>query len=266
MLSRFFAFIKSRLFLKHLAISIIGLGIIFWTVFTYLNHYTMHGESITVPDFNGVKIGKLDSFILDKKLHYLIIDSVFDAKKTKGVVVKQDPAKGMQVKEDRTIYLYVTAALPPKIKMPKLQDKSLRQAIATIESYGLKTGNISYVPDECMNCVLQQAIKGHNIEPGTMVEKGSVINLTAGKGLSDEEIPSPDLIGFTRSEAKQALAELSLNEGSAYFEPPVTDSLKARVYKQIPSPLSKVKIGSSIDLSFSNKTERFPLPDTTATP
>lgn len=255
---KLFEFIKSKSFLKHLAISLLSLLVIFWFVFKYLDHYTLHGDTITVPDFNGIKVNKLDSFIADKNLYYMVIDSIFDARKARGIVVKQDPLQGIQVKKDRTIYLYVTAALPPKIRMPKLQDKSLRQAIATLESYGLKTGQATYVPDECTNCVLQQTIKGKKIEPGTMVEKGSVVNLVVGQGLSNKEIASPDLTGLTRSEANETLAELSLNEGSVHFEQPV-DSLKARIYKQIPARSTMIKLGSSIDLFFSNKAERFPL-------
>lgn len=254
-------FIKSKLFFKHLLIALLSLTILFGIAFKYLNIFTLHNETIVVPDFSGVKINKLDTFIVDKNLNYLVIDSVFDAKKERGIVVKQDPEKGFQVKKGRTIYLYVTATLPPKVKMPKLLDKSLKQALATIESYGLKAGKISYVPDQCVNCVLQQIIKGKKVEPGTMIEKGSAIHLIVGKGLSDEETISPDLKGFTITDATTLLSSLSLNEGSLYFEEPIEDSLKARVYKQIPSRGTAIKLGSSIDLFLSNKAERFPLTD-----
>ena len=262
-------FLKSKLFFKHLTIAIGSLIALFWIIFIYLDSYTLHNEIISVPDFTGIKINELDTFIQDKNLRYLIIDSVYDIKKPKGVVVKQDPDKNTSVKKDRTIYLYITAMLPPHVKMPKLQDKSLRQAIAMLETYGLKLDNkIIYLPDECVNCVLQQLIKGKKVEPGTMVDKGSKVSLVVGKGLSDEDVEIPDLIGLTRAEAIEKLAELSLNEGSAFFEE-TKDSLKARVYKQIPSHSasgkSVLKLGSSIDLFFNNKSDKLPLTtDTTA--
>ena len=77
------AFLKSKLFFKHLAIFLLSLLFSLWAVFRYLDFYTLHQKTITVPDFKGIKVNKIDSFIATKHLHYLIIDSVFDAKKAK---------------------------------------------------------------------------------------------------------------------------------------------------------------------------------------
>jgi len=250
------AFIKSKTFIKHLILSAACFSVLFWVIFTYIDSYTLHNETIVVPDLAGMKVGELDKIITEKNLRYFIVDSVYDAKKAKGIVAKQDPEKNTTVKRNRTIYLYVTAVSPPHLAMPKLKDRSLRQAMAMLETYGLKPGKITYTPDECINCVLQQLIKGKKIEPGTMVEKGSLVSLVVGMGLSDQEINIPNLIGLTKAEAAEKLSELALNEGSAYFQDP-KDSLKARVYKQIPpfsgSDKSKIKLGSSIDLFFDNK-------------
>ncbi|MGZ4038185.1 MAG: PASTA domain-containing protein, partial [Bacteroidia bacterium] len=82
---------------------------------------------------------------------------------------------------NRTIYLYVTGMLPPQVVMPKLIDRSERQAILMLESYGLKAGKITEVAGDCNGCVLSQTMKGKDVAPGTMVKKGTVINLTIGK-------------------------------------------------------------------------------------
>lgn len=259
-MTSFFQFIKTKSFLKHLAIAVISMSLLFWLIFHLLGNYTLHGETIAVPDFSGLKINELDKFIEGKELNYLVIDSVYDTKSPKGIVIRQDPEANTKVKQNRTIYLYVTATLPPHIEMPKLEDKSLRQATAMIESYGLKTGRISYMSDQCANCVLRQLHKGRKIEPGTTIEKGSVIDLVVGKGLGGESLEIPCLIGLTRTEAIEKLTEFFLNAGAIAFDQPA-DSASAKVYKQIPacSNEATINMGSSIDLFFTNNADKIPV-------
>lgn len=255
----FFNFIKSKFFLKNLVFSLVLLFVLVWGVLKWLDVYTHHGELVEVPDFTGIKMADLDAFIQDKRLKYTVIDSVYDPKGPKGVVIRQEPEKKINVKENRTIYLYVTTILPPQVTMPKLMDKSLRQAASILETYGLKLGRARYVPDQCANCVLQQFVKGKKVEPGTQLPKGSVVDLVVGKGLSGEKIPVPNLLGLTRAEVLDRLSEYSLNEGAVTFEQPA-DSGRARVYRQVPGPSKEdnISMGSSIDLFFTNKKEKLP--------
>jgi eukaryotic-like serine/threonine-protein kinase len=257
-------FIKSKTFFKHLGISLIAAAIFFWLVFRWLGCYTDHGETIAVPDFNNVKITELDNFVEDKEVRYEIIDSVYDNKREKGVVIRQEPEANTQVKRNRTVYLYVTAVLPPTVEMPKLKHRSLRHAQAMLETYGLKLKQpVTFKPDQCVNCVLDQKYKGKTIEPGTKVEKGAVIELVVGKGLGDEEVLVPYLIGMTYEQAMEKLTEASLNPGDIKMDS--KDTLKSRVYKQFPrySRESKVNVGSSVDLFFTKDASKIPIvPDT----
>lgn len=259
-------FLKSKTFFKHLTIYIVSVALLCWMVISWLGSTTNHGEVIKVPDFAGVGLKELDKFIEDKNLHYLVIDSLYDTKAKKGVVIKQEPEAGEEVKEGRTIYLYVTSVLPPSIEMPKLVDCSLRQAAAMITTFGLKLGKPKFVPDQCANCVLEQLVKGKKIAPGTKIEKGTVIELIVGKGLSDEEVGVPCLYGLSRKEALAKLAESSLSIGAAGYDVP-KDSITGRVYRQIPS-CSKdatINMGGTIDLYFtSDKNKLSAMPDTSS--
>jgi beta-lactam-binding protein with PASTA domain len=66
--------------------------------------------------------------------------------------------------------------------MPDLKFLTLRQAINTLESCGLKTGKILYVPVFDADAVQQQRYNGQVITAGTRLDKGSVIDLTVGIG------------------------------------------------------------------------------------
>lgn len=177
----FFAFIKSKQFLIHLALAFVTVFVVLWILVKMLSSYTQHGDSVEVPDFKGKTITELNTFITGKDVRYLIIDSIYAPKEKPGVVIRQDPETKTQVKRNRTIYLYVTGMQPPQLAMPKLIDRSERQAILMLESYGFKIGKITQVAGDCNGCVLGQFVKGKAVEPGTFVKKGTIVELTIGK-------------------------------------------------------------------------------------
>lgn len=265
MIKGIFQFLKSRTFFIHLGIYVVILGLVLWIVLTWLGSYTSHGKTIQVPDFSGVKIADLDKLVAGKNLQYQVIDSVYVAKAVKGAVIRQEPEANAEVKEGRTIYLYVTSTQPPSVLMPKLIDRSLRQAVTMINTYGFKLGTISYVPDQCANCILDQLVKGKKIQPGATIPKGTVISLVVGQGLGNEEVGVPCLTGLSRREAVEKLAEASLNVGAVAFDNP-KDTAKALIYRQIPSCKSaSAKLGGSVDLFLTTDKTKVPGADSTGT-
>jgi beta-lactam-binding protein with PASTA domain len=64
--------------------------------------------------------------------------------------------------------------------MPKLMDRSERQAKQMIISYGLKIGQVTTKAADCNGCVIEQMFEGKPIEPGQKVKKGSKIGLVVG--------------------------------------------------------------------------------------
>lgn len=254
-----FQFLKSKAFFINVAIYIVVLLGLFWGVLTWLGSYTSHGQSVKVPDFTGAKIAALDNVVGDINVSYQIIDSVYDAKKPKGTVVRQEPEPNAEVKEGRTIYLYVTSTQPPAVQMPKLIDRSLRQAVTMITTYGFKLGTVTYVPDQCANCVLDQMVKGQKIAPGANVSKGAVISLIVGKGLGNEEVGIPCLVGLSRSEAIVKLTEASLNIGAIAYDNP-KDTTAAKIYRQIPgcSRSSVARLGGSVDVFLTTDKTKLP--------
>ncbi len=176
-----FSYLKSSTFFKHLAFATVSLVLILWILFKLLGVYTHHGETAEVPDFKGKSIAELDGFVQDKNVGYIIIDSIYNPEEKPGIVIKQDPEAKSMVKHNRIIYLYVTSTQAPQMAMPKLVDRSTRQAVFMIESYGLKVGRITEVAGDCKGCVLKQFFDGKEIKPGDAIKKGSKIDLSVGK-------------------------------------------------------------------------------------
>lgn len=254
-LLKFFRFVFSKAFWLN---AVIAGALLFFAgkkMLAYLNDYTLHGQSIEVPDFRKIKIENLDEFVANKKVQYIIIDSVHIPDKPKGVVIEQDPPPNSLVKEGRKIYLTVNAKMPLRVALPDLTDVTLRQATAMLEYYGLKIGNKKYIPDQCFNCVLRMEINGQKANAGEMVEKNSVIDLVLGQGQSSDLAQIPDLMGKTQSEMEIFLSSVSLNYFVVSYENCKTkdDSANAKVVKQSP-PFEKdvaINLGSTINVWFS---------------
>ena len=185
-------YLKSKTFFKHLALATVSLVIVLWALFKLLGVYTHHGETAEVPDFKGKTIAELDNFVKDKNVGYTIIDSVYSPQEKPGIVIKQDPEAKSMVKHNRIIYLYVTGTQAPQMAMPKLVDRSTRQAVFMIESYGLKVGKITEIAGDCKGCVLKQYFNGKEIMPGDAIKKGSKIDLSVGKKEEDYSAMATD--------------------------------------------------------------------------
>lgn len=242
-------FLIRKIFIKHVGIAIAIVAVIIFGIFQFLKMYTLHSDSITLPNFTGSTKQELKEYGLTDKFEFVVIDSVYDAGKRKGGIIMQDPLPNSRVKPGRKIYLTVVARMPEQVAMPDLVDLTLRQAISQLETYGLGVGNLDYIEDIARNAVLQQTFKGEVIKPGTKIEKGSKIDLVIGKGMRDTDVPMPFLIGQNPGEARDRIYKSSLNIGTQFYEG-ITDTSFARVYRTNPhwEEDLEVEIGSYVDI------------------
>ncbi|HLG35366.1 MAG TPA: PASTA domain-containing protein [Bacteroidia bacterium] len=254
------AFFRSKLFLINLAIAAAVISAIFWFTYLWLDNYTKHGENISVPDLRGMKVKQVDSLVSNLHLQFAVVDSVYLPDYSRGTIVEQDPLPRANVKEHRTIYLTVNSGIPPKVQMPNLIDVSLRQAEAILQTYGLMVGEFSYRHDLAKNAVLEQKFRGRDIKPGTLISRGSIINLVLGDGIGAGKVEVPSLIGLTKSEALFVLKGSSLNAGAVIFDETVRDSANAIIYKQFPLPSDSATVneGETIDIYLTHKTSKIP--------
>lgn len=248
----FLRFIKSKYFWIHTGLAIVLSISLLWFILKVINVYTLHGQSIEVPDFSGKHVEELEDYADDYDVTYEVIDSVYDLSLEKGTVIMQDPARGTKVKDDRKIYLTVVAMKAEQVEMPDLKDLTLRQATAMLETYGLRVGKLKYVPDIARNAVLQQKYDGKTIEEGALIEKGSKIDLILGQGEDNEKVEIPEVYGMKQGEAIRTLKANSLNVGKEIFEDG-PDTTVSRVYKVKPGERSIVTMGTTVDIYYKSE-------------
>ena len=248
----FLRFIKSKYFWIHTGLAIVLSISLLWFILKVINVYTLHGQSIEVPDFSGKHVEELEDYADDYDVTYEVIDSVYDLSLEKGSVIMQDPARGTKVKDDRKVYLTVVAMKAEQVEMPDLKDLTLRQATAMLETYGLRVGKLKYVPDIARNAVLQQKFNGRTIEEGALIEKGSKIDLILGQGEDNEKVEIPEVYGMKQGEAIRTLKANSLNVGKEIFEDGA-DTTVSRVYKLKPGERSIVTMGTTVDIYYKSE-------------
>ena len=180
-------------------------SILIFTVYLGLGWYTKHDVRIKVPTLVGKTVSDAEAELSKLGLSVKVIDSVYNETSEAFSIVEQIPAANQEVKPDRAIYVVINSGNKPKVKMPKLIDQSLTLSKAVLKNNGLVLGNVSYSYDEIgNNLVVSQTINGREIQPGTLINKGTVVDLVVISNNKDQfpevdslknENSTPDDIG-----------------------------------------------------------------------
>lgn len=244
--------------LIHLAVLLgSALFIVIIVFYVWLPISTNHGETITVPDIQGMTVSELTDFLGKRNLRFEATpDSSYSPNHAPLAVLRQVPAPNSKVKENRKIYVTLNAEKPPKVRMPRVEDLSLKSAMMVLRSYDLKLGEVKYVPDVFFGVVHEARMNGRVVLEGEKIAKGSAINLIAGDGYGNAVFQSPNLIGLDREEAEVAIIGSGLKVGNvnttaeskASFGSRTRDVTAGAVQQQSPKPGQSVRIGDRIDI------------------
>ncbi len=176
----FIQFVFSKAFLKQLLLAIVVLLVLIFLIFWWLRVSTNHNERIEVPNLAKMSLDKVEQKLEEMDLRYEILDSAnYNPDFPKYSVIDQIPKPGKFVKEDRKLYLTLNPSGYRKIEVPDVVGRTRRQAEPTLLAMGFKIGKISYRPHISDN-VLELRYKGEKLEPGTPLQKTSVIDLIVG--------------------------------------------------------------------------------------
>lgn len=176
----FFHFIFTRTFLKQLLLSFLAIVVLGFLILWWLRISTNHNEKIEVPDLAKMTLDLVEKKLDENDLRYEILDSAnYNPDFPKFSVIDQIPKAGKFVKENRKIYLTINPSGYRKIEVPDVLGRTRRQAEPTLLAMGFVIGKISYRPHISDN-VLELRYKGEKLNPGTPLQKTSVIDLIVG--------------------------------------------------------------------------------------
>jgi len=176
-------FVTSKEFLKQLGLAFVALIIIGFFTLRYLKFSTNHGDFETVPELKGKSFDIAKMELEDNNLAFELQDSAnYNPNYPKKSVIDQNPEAGEKVKENRKIYLTLNPSGYKKVGVPNIIRRTFRQAKPTLEALGFEVGKITRVNDIGLDQVIEVRYKGEKINPGTMLEKTTKIDLVLGNG------------------------------------------------------------------------------------
>lgn len=176
--------------------AIVAVIVLAFLILWWLRISTHHNEKIPVPNLAKMSLDKVEEKLDEMDLRYEILDSAnYNPDFPKYSVIEQIPKPGKFVKEDRKLYLTLNPSGYRKVEVPDVLGRTKRQAEPTLLAMGFKIGKVSYRPHISDN-VLEMRYKGEKLEPGTPLQKTSVIDLIVGdeslNRIQSETEPSED--------------------------------------------------------------------------
>lgn len=249
----FFKFVITKTFWLNIFAALVVFVLLLWAMLFFLQEYSRHGESQTVPNLVGKTTLEAMEELNNLDLDYAVMDSTFDPDERPLTIINQDPIPDSKVKSGRKIYVTINMQQPPKTEIPNFElGTSYISVREILESHGLKVGRIIYKPFEYRDVFLDMQVSGQNksLKPGTLVPKGTKVDLVLGNGLGDTKIAVPDLTGLTYIEAVNLIQLKELTLGTIVTSGTISDTMDAFVFKQFPQAANDktVNLGSMIDL------------------
>jgi eukaryotic-like serine/threonine-protein kinase len=234
--------------LIHLLIaSILILLIAVIYFYAYLPGVTNHGETITVPNIEGLDSKKAEDFLTRHDLRYEVNDSSYSSTAPPLAVLKQYPSAGAKVKQNRKIYVSINRINPPTVPVPDLINGSLINAEAVLKGSELKRGKIQLVRGPWLNLVQEMRIKGNKVAPNVRVPKGTMVDLVVMDGGS-MYLPTPNVLNYSYDEAEVSIKGSLLSVGNVTLVGGDTTGTNPVILKQKPTPNENIRVGDVVDL------------------
>ena len=171
--------------LIHIGLMIVAAFIIGWLAMMWLDIWTRHGDTISVPAVRTLSYNRAIDMLNTEGLKAIVADSVYDNSTAPGTVIEQNPKAGTIVKEGREVFLTINAFSPKMVSLPTLTDISLRQARSILEGLDIKNIVETRVPSDFKDLVLNVRHNGKRLQPGARVPVNATIELEVGEGMQE---------------------------------------------------------------------------------
>ena len=204
----FFSFKNNRFFwLNLIAMPIVVIAVILG-VLNWLDTYTHHGESIIVPNVNGLPLKHAENELSKKTLKIEVVDSNYVKGMPAGAILDQKPAGGSKVKKGRTIYLTINTEEAPKVAIPDIIDNSsFRQAEARLRALGFKMTEPEFIEGE-KDWIYGVKYNGKQLSTGEKIPREAVLTLCVGDDkLNSDSLRTDSLFLNTNKDNKAIVDE-----------------------------------------------------------
>ena len=184
------------------------LALLAFGVYVFLNNVLMpavtrHDVSVTVPRVMDRPFDEARQTLEARDLEVEKVELQYNPELPREVVIEQNPAAEAAVKPGRRVYLTINSGETPMVKLPSVENLSLREARNRLRALGLTADDIRVdsIPLEYPNVVTQQ-----EPAPGDSLPRGSDVTLWYSEGNQNAPYVSvPDVTGQTVRQAQETL-------------------------------------------------------------
>lgn len=155
----------------------------------FLGSYTHHGEKVEVIDVVGQNVYEAEIALSSLGLEAVVADSTYQRNMPAGVIVRQVPKAGNEIKSGRIVYLTKNLDHEPLVVLPDLVGNcSRREAEAQLRSLGFRLTEDEEVEDEPKGLVVGIKQNGRRLTAEQRISKGLPLTLCVGAGYDDDTI------------------------------------------------------------------------------
>lgn len=245
---------KSRFLKRSVIILLVVLGLFFLVDDILMPWYVQQGYTTKVPNVVGMTLDEALKVLAESGLEGKKAEERLDKLYPIGTISLQNPLPGTEVKFGRGVYLTVSGG-EPKVMVPSLRGRTVRDATFALERVGLTLGMIRYEvsPDFPVNTIMEQ-----EIPESTSVATGTNINVVVSQGPSREQVPVPDVVKKALKDGERILLQAGFTIGNVVYQPN-PDLLPNTIVDQFPRAGEMVPAGQAVDLVVTRKGDRRPL-------
>ena len=208
-LKDFFSFKNNRFFWLNLIAMLIVVIAVILGVLNWLDTYTHHGESIIVPNVNGLPLKHAENELSKKTLKIEVVDSNYVKGMPAGAILDQKPAGGSKVKKGRTIYLTINTEEAPKVAIPDIIDNSsFRQAEARLRALGFKMTEPEFIEGE-KDWIYGVKYNGKQLSTGEKIPREAVLTLCVGDDKLNSDSLRTDSLSLNTNKDNKAIVDES---------------------------------------------------------
>jgi beta-lactam-binding protein with PASTA domain len=155
----------------------------------FLGSYTHHGEKVEVIDVVGQNVYEAEIALSSLGLETVVADSTYQRDMPAGVIIRQVPKAGNEIKSGRIVYLTKNLDHEPLVVLPDLVGNcSRREAEAQLRSLGFRLTEDEEVEDEPKGLVVGIKQNGRRLTAEQRISKGLPLTLCVGAGYDDDTI------------------------------------------------------------------------------
>jgi len=230
-------------------------------IYKYYSSQDASHSLITVPPIENINIDKADEIASMYGLNIEIKNEIYNSEIPEGYIIEQTPVPGEKISPGSDIEVTVSkGGETTSLQVPNLIRLTSVEAEDLIEDFGLTRGSIT---KEYSEAFTEGLIISQEPAPGETAEAGQAINFVISKG--EEFILIPNIIGEDFIEASNYLISLGLNIQSNKYPIKEGDTVNesGKIIKVVPSPGTKVKVNSLVNIFISTNEPLIEVPNLT---